>query len=114
MIIKLSLCDVNNVVGGSDSPMCRKTVYSTVATIFTGAGTMLQTFGQTLHIGVADLQPLKAPAVEVGQVAVQENPFQINQRRWGIGISVTGLILNVVSMALSTLSSAERECVNTP
>ena len=108
MIMQLSLSAVNNVVGGSNS-MCKKTALSAAATICGGAGTMLQAFGQALHVNIPTQQPVVAGVIPEGQ----DNPFQLNQRRWGIGLSVTGLVLNIATLALSTLSASEKECVNT-
>lgn len=66
MILQLSLRDIGNV-GGGESGMCRKTALSAAATICGGAGTMLQAFGQALHVNIADSTAVQQPVARPGE-----------------------------------------------
>jgi len=86
------------VVNGGDLT-CPKTQTSVAAAIVTGAGTLLSAMGASMHVMAPNLEDPAQPRY---------------QRNVGMAFELVGYLLNVASMALSTISAAQSDCVAAP
>lgn len=86
------------VVNGGDLT-CPKTQTSVAAAIVTAAGTMLSAMGNSMHVTAPNFEDPNQPKY---------------QRNVGIAFEVVGYVLGVASMALSTISASQADCVTTP
>ena len=109
----LKVTEITAVSGG----FCKKTLYSSLSTMFTGIGTALQGFGQVLHSNLgtavakaaAGAAPLAAPAA--GTPVVTEGVVGNTAQKWtAIGVGAFGFGLNAISIVFSSLSTAEPTC----
>lgn len=93
----MSLTEIKVVNGGDLS--CPKTQTSVSAAIVTGAGTLLSAMGASMHVMAPNLEDPAQPKY---------------QRNVGMAFEIVGYLLNVASMALSTISAAQIDCISTP
>lgn len=93
----MSLTEIKVVNGGDLT--CPKTQTSVAAAIVTAAATMLSAMGNSMHVTAPNFEDPAQPKY---------------QRNVGIAFEVTGYFLGVASMALSTISASQADCVTTP
>lgn len=86
------------VVNGGDLT-CPKTQTSVAAAIVTGTGALLSALGNSMHVLAPNLEDPNQPKY---------------QRNVGVIFAITGYVLEVASMALSTISAAQSDCVTKP
>ena len=87
MIREINSLEISSVTG----QMSVKSILSSLAAVFTGSGTLLQAWGQSIHVSAPNISD-----------ATQTSA----QRKYGIIISLTGLALNIASLGLSTFAAS--------